>query len=150
MNIKEYIKIQSEDCVNPVMKKVFQDLHNQLTYEYKETSYTPVSNVYRKPKKRDDKELKNKPIYIISEYNKNQSVNTSFLKTGYISTISDDIVSDTGDLYEMVGMYQSYKFYKFNEDYYVRLEGSNTLSKINELNYERCYSMIINFEGEIL
>jgi hypothetical protein len=146
MGIKEYVKIQSEQCANPIMKQIFQDLHYQFMYDKDETvrtySYTPVSNVYRKPVKKDDFKLKNQPIYIISGYDKDNKLSSSFLKTGYISTISDDIVATNGDLYEMKGTYQSYKFYKFENDYYVRLEGSNTLSKIDKVNYERFKSMI--------
>lgn len=146
MNIKEYIKTQSEQCANPILKQVFLDLHCQFTYEENDdnyiSSYTPVSKVYRKPVKKSDFNIKDKTIYIISGYDKNNRIDSSFIKTGYLSTISDDIVANNGDIYEMAGVYQSYKFYKFENEYYVRLEGSNTLSKIDKVNYERFKSMI--------
>ena len=142
MNIKEYVKIQSKKCKNKVMKQIFKDLVYTLTYSYEpKTSYSyPVAST---PKKVDDSSVKNKRIYILPEFNKqDKTVSTKSMKYGYISTISDDIVEDNGDIYEIKGSYQSYKFYKFDNEYYVRMEGSNVLSKINELNYNRFKDMI--------
>lgn len=142
MNIKEYVKIQSKKCKNKVMKQIFKDLVYTLTYSYEpKTSYSyPVAST---PKKVDDSTVKNKRIYILPEFNKqDKTVSTKSMKYGYISTISDDIVEDNGDIYEIKGSYQSYKFYKFDNEYYVRMEGSNVLSKINELNYNRFKDMI--------
>lgn len=142
MNIKEYVKIQSKKCKNKVMKQIFKDLVYTLTYSYEpKTSYSyPVAST---PKKVDDSTVKNKRIYILPEFNKqDKTVSTKSMKYGYISTISDDIVEDGGDIYEIKGSYQSYKFYKFDNEYYVRMEGSNVLSKINELNYNRFKDMI--------
>jgi hypothetical protein len=142
MNIKEYVKIQSKKCKNKVMKQIFKDLVYTLTYSYEpKTSYSyPVAST---PKKVDDSTVKNKRIYILPEFNKqDKTVSTKSMKCGYISTISDDIVEDNGDIYEIKGSYQSYKFYKFDNEYYVRMEGSNVLSKINELNYNRFKDMI--------
>lgn len=142
MNIKEYVKIQSKKCKNKVMKQIFKDLVYTLTYSYEpKTSYSyPVTPT---PKKVDDSTVKNKRIYILPEFNKqDKTVSTKSMRYGYISTISDDIVEDNGDIYEIKGSYQSYKFYKFDNEYYVRMEGSNVLSKINELNYNRFKDMI--------
>lgn len=142
MNIREYIKIQAKKCKNKVMKQIFKDLVYTLTYSYEpKTSYSyPVAST---PKKVDDSTVKNKRIYILPEFNKqDKTVSTKSMKYGYISTISDDIVEDGGDIYEIKGSYQSYKFYKFDNEYYVRMEGSNVLSKINELNYNRFKDMI--------
>ena len=142
MNIKEYVKIQSKKCKNKVMKQIFKDLVYTLTYSYEpKTSYSyPVAST---PKKVDDSTVKNKRIYILPEFNKqDKTVSTKSMRYGYISTISDDIVEDNGDIYEIKGSYQSYKFYKFDNEYYVRMEGSNVLSKINELNYNRFKDMI--------
>lgn len=145
MNIREYIKVQAKKCKNKVMKQIFKDLDYDFTYgDVKTTStksYTyPISST---PKKVDDSTVKNKRIYILPDFNKkDKTVSTSSVRYGYISTISDDIVEDNGDIYEIQGSYQSYKFYKFEDEYYVRTEGSNVLSKINELNYNKFKDMI--------
>lgn len=143
MNIKEYVKEQAKICKNRIMRNIFVDLDEAFTRSIKSThiSYN-VPNKSASTKIIDDSSMKNKKIYILPDYNNDKSVSTRFMKTGYISTISEDIVADNGDIYELKGIYQTYKFYKFNGDYYVRSEGSNVVTKINELNLNRFKNMI--------
>ncbi len=148
MSIKEYIKIQSKECKNKILKEIFLDLYDVFFYENKKANknYYTIETFYAKDKcapKVVADNIKNKKIYILPDYNKeDKSVTTKNMQTGYKSTISEDIVADNGDIYDFYAEYQSYKFYKFKDEYYIRLNNSNVVSKINEYNYNRFKSIL--------
>lgn len=148
MTIKEYVKIQAKKCQNLILKNIFLDLDEVLNYEPKSYS-TQCPIIYKKGNKskkiKDD--IQNKKIYIINNFDEKLKAHTTLnMKTGYKSTISEDIVADNGDIYDFTGMCQSYKFYKFENQYYVRMEGSNVISIINKFNYDRFKSILESME----
>ena len=148
MTIKEYVKIQAKECKNLILKSIFLDLNDILNYKPK-----PYSNQYLAPYKKVKKSekvidnIQNKKIYILNNFDEKLKAQTTLnMKTGYKSTISEDIVADNGDIYDFTGMCQSYKFYKFNNEYYVRMEGSNVISIINKYNYDKFKSILESME----
>lgn len=148
MNIKEYVKIQSKECTNIILKNIFLDLNDMFNYTPKTyNAFTPSSYKKEYSSKKAEDNIQNKKIYILPDYNEAlKTQTTANMKTGYKSAISEDIVADNGDIYDFVALCMQYKFYKFKENYYVRLEGSNVVSIINEHNYDRFKSILKNLE----
>lgn len=138
MRFKEYIEIQSKECPNREIRRVWQDmLYNFNIYTEKEETakiYKKISSNI-KADNIDYKRIWILHFYSPLEYKEKNLTDKDNIECGYKSAISDDIISDSGDDYVYVGKTDVHKFYVRDDVYYVRTIGETTLNRVTESNY---------------
>lgn len=129
MTIKEFITNYIKDCKNLIIKQVFEN----LLWEFEDNKATFHYNYSDSQKNKQDN-IDGVCIYILM---KKKGSQTYEYKNGYKSIINDDIIENNGNIYQKMGEYQSYNFYKFQDVYFFRMKGSNVLSMIDDNNYDK-------------
>lgn len=138
MRFKEYIEIQSKECPNRIIRRVWQDLLYNFNVKSEQEKAKKVFNKVVAQKKSDD--IDGKRLFILNFYSaedlkKLGLTDSDNISQGYKSVISDDIIGDNGDEYIYLGKTDRHKFYEKNDVYYVRSIGDTILNRVTEYNY---------------
>ena len=138
MNIKEYIKIQAQECSHDVMKKVFISLENQFFPKPIEKS---KSIVVHETKSND---IKLKPSSYDTLFKRKVVVNLPDNKkvVGLIDNDGYDIKLANKSTLEFKMISGEHTFYYANERLFYRENNSRVIKMIDQSNYQKFYSDI--------